>query len=183
MSEGVTPWHALKKELGPKAATDLGLALLRYIQRLEETANPYWVDMAVSALTDAGAPLPDTIQTLVSRVAALRLKGAKTRGGPSPVVREEFKGRAFALMTTLIDGGMTVENAAARAADAMAMIHGSPLYGNATLEKEYGRYRNSEQGMQFEAVMKVILAQEPVLLQALHDASKVIPCRARGRRR
>ncbi len=41
------PSEALARELGENAASDLGLAVLRYIKKWEIDHNSHWIDLAI----------------------------------------------------------------------------------------------------------------------------------------
>ena len=181
-SNDETPSQALERELGTNAQSGLGLALLRYVKRWEETKNPHWIDLAIVIVTTAGKLIPPCLQIMASQIAMRRINGLEDAAGGASVVNEEVKGQAFALMALLRTNGVASDEAAKAAANATAAIFGSHLYKASTLEKEYGSRRKAE-FQQWEALLKNGISQSEGLLALLMTHLEEIPDHDPGNRR
>jgi len=177
-----TPSQALARELGSNAGSNLGLALLRYVKCWEDSKNPHWIDLAIVIVTAAGKLIPPCLQIMASHIAMRRLNGLEDAAGGASVVREEIKSQAFACMALLISNGMTVDKAAANAANATAAIFGSHLYKASSLEKEYSSRRKTEFHC-WEALLKDGLSEDRGFIALLMEHLGAIPSLDPGNRR
>ncbi len=160
------PAEALKRELGPSADSHLGLAILRYVKRWEETKNPHWIDLAVVVVTAAGMPIPPCLQILASYMAMRRINGMEDVAGGATVMKDEIKAQAFACIAFLIGHGKTLKEASRHAANATAAIFGSHLYKASTLETEYSAKRQSDY-CQWEEMFKSARSENDESFQLL----------------
>ncbi len=176
------PAVTLRRELGANAESDLGLSILRYVQRWGETKNPHWIDLAIVVVTEAKRPIPPSLQVYASIVAMRRLKGIEDAAGGASVVAEEIKGLAFALMAMLIGNGSTVAAAATDVANALAAIYDSRPYKASSLEKEYGKLREQKFG-QWERTLKKVSNRGDALLDVLRQHLDALPQLDPGNRR
>ncbi len=176
------PVVALRRELGPSAESELGLTILRYVKRWEETKNPHWIDLAIVVVTEANWPIPPCLQAMASLVAMRRLKGLEFAAGGASVVMEEVKGTAFACMAMLICNGSTVEAAAMDAANALSAIYGNDLYKASSLEKEYGKLRAQKFG-EWERMLKEASDEDGGFVDLLREHLAALPKLDPGNRR
>lgn len=195
-SHGVTPLQALVRDLGDDIVSEMGLTLLRYVWRWQETEDPYWVDLALVETSKNGYRLPPSLQNLAAHVADLRLKGCERKGRVPPALKEEIKMRAFILMASMIaaaDKGEPifeddkklgiVAQAAAHAANAMAQQFGHQHYTASTLQKDFQEECRKPMPWLEELLSSEIFARQPEVLSLLNSELREVRKLQRGNRR
>lgn len=195
-TDSETPLQALLRDLNEDIVSDLGLTLLRYVWRWEETKDPYWIDLALVATSRAGYRLPPSLQNLATHTANLRLMGSERRGRVPKALKEEIKMSAFMLMASLIaaaeQGEPIVENnerlgvisaAAAHAANAITEQFGYQYYTASTLEKKYKQQCQTPMPWLEGLVRAEIFESHPKALALLNNELRELRQLQRGNRR
>lgn len=175
------PSERLARELGKIADTPFGQELIHYITRLEETAEPSWVDMAVLRVTDEGLQMPATIQILAARVAKARLRGAdhKQRRRVAPAQKEVVKEMAMTTMAALTGCGMKPREAAQRTAEALHSVHGWAGVAS-TIQRDYNRFRHTSECRAIVEATQRDFAANPAFLSKLLEELGKLPRREPG---
>lgn len=134
--------EALLHELADLSDEALKLELAHYLDEMEETAEPSWIDMAVMRITDAGLPMPPRLQVLAARVAKLRLLGGdeKQRRRVAPAMAKVSMDMALRTMATLIGLGMHPRDAAKQTSEALFSVHGW-AYADSYIRRKYNAFR------------------------------------------
>ncbi|MFM7028181.1 MAG: hypothetical protein ACKOXK_05855 [Chakrabartia sp.] len=189
------PLQALLRDLKDDIVSDLGLTLFRYVWRWEETADPYWIDLAIVETGKNGYRLPPSLQNLATHTASLRLMGSERKGRAPKALKEEIKLRAFMLMASLIAADQNgepifeegkklgvISAAAAHAANAMAQQFGRQYYTASVLEKFYKQQCKSPMPWLEELVQTEIFERHPEALALLNGELAKLRRLQRGNR-
>ena len=195
-SHVVTHLQALVRDLNDDIVSEIGLTLLRYVWRWQETEDPYWVDLALVETSKHRYRLPPSLQNLAVHVANLRLMGFERKGKVPKALKEEIKMRALILMASMIaaaDKGEPifedvkklgiVETAAAHAANAMARDFGHQHYTASTLQKFFEKECRKPMPWLEELVSSEIFARQPEVLSLLNSELREVRKLQRGNRR
>lgn len=128
----------LRRELGDVSDTYFGLELLHYVERLNETKDPNWVDLMVWRVLSEGLPMPISLQILAARVAHRRLLGAGSRNKVSRVFKEHTNHLAM-IITASLDKLIGRQHAANQAAKAVFAVCGYSKNG-ASIAKDFPNF-------------------------------------------
>lgn len=116
VSRAFQAFEAVCDELRPVAQTSFQyLQIASRVRQWVETRNPHYLDVAVILCGAWSLPITETVQEQLGKAAKLRMTGGAA-GTPDKIAKETALGNALMLMANLIYEGLTVPQAASKAA-------------------------------------------------------------------